>query len=246
MLENIPLHKILFIDIETVPGAADLSDLEEYEQELWQEKRGKLRAPETEADEYYFNNAGILAEFGKIICISMGYFTEHGGSRTFRVKSVYGDNETELLKEFAFLLKRIESGFGGQMILCGHNIKEFDIPYICRRMLINKLVEEFPPFFLKLQGAKPWEMQGLLLDTLDTWRFGDYKNYISLKLLVHVLGVPSPKEDINGADVGRVYYQEHGLERIKNYCQNDIQAVAAVVLKLKALPDLKKEEVQYT
>lgn len=246
MLDQYPLYKILFIDIETVPGVPDISDLSEYEQQLWEEKRGKLRPEDTDPDEFYFDNAAILAEFGKIICISMGYFTEQGGSRVFRVKSLYGDDEKRLLKDFAALLKKIEATFGNQLTLCGHNIREFDIPYICRRMLINQLVEEFPPFFLRMQGGKPWEVSGMLLDTLDAWKFGDYKNYISLKLLTHVLGVPSPKEDISGKDVGRVYYHEHGLERIKNYCQNDIAAVAALVLKMKGEPDLRKEEVLET
>jgi hypothetical protein len=243
MLEHVIVNKTLFLDIETVPVAADISDLSEYEQQLWHEKRGRTKPENMDEDEFFFSNAGILAEFGKIICISMGYFVESGGERTFRVKSVYGDDEAKLLREFAVILKRIEGTFGNQMMICGHNIKEFDVPYICRRMLINQLVDEFPSFFSRIQMAKPWEVTGMMLDTLDTWRFGDYKNYISLKLLTHVLGIPSPKGDISGADVGRVYYHEGDLERIRKYCQHDVAAVAAVVLKLKGVPDFKPGEV---
>lgn len=243
MLEHFSLYKTLFIDIETVSGVADISELSEYEQKLWEEKRGKNRPEGVDADEFYFQNAGILAEFGKIVCISMGYFSEQAGERIFRVKSIYGDNEVNLLKEFVILLKKIEVSFGSQMMLCGHNIKEFDIPYICRRLLINQMVEEFPPFFKKIQRAKPWELSAVLLDTLDIWRFGDYKNYISLKLLTHVLGVPSSKDDIDGSEVGRVYYHEYGLDRIKRYCEKDVIAVAGIILKMKAMPDIREEEL---
>jgi DNA polymerase elongation subunit (family B) len=243
MLEHVIINKTLFLDIETVPCAADISDLSEYEQQLWKEKRGRHKPDDIDEDEFFFNNAGILAEFGKIICISMGYFVESGGERSFRVKSVYGDDEVKLLKEFLSILKRIEQNFGDKLMICGHNIKEFDIPYICRRMLIQGMVDEFPALFSRMQSAKPWELSGVLLDTLDVWRFGDYKNYISMKLLAHVLGVPSPKGDISGADVGRVYYHEGDLERIKKYCQHDVVAVASIVLKLKGLPDMKPGEV---
>ena len=239
MLNQIALSKVLFIDIETVSGASELSDLSEYEQLLWQEKRGKFKPEEMEMDEFYFNNAGIYAEFGKIICISMGYFTEQSQERIFRVKSIYGENEADLLKEFLQLFKKIEQSFGSQLMICGHNVKEFDIAYICRRLLVHQMMEEFPTFFNKIQLAKPWELSSMVLDTLDVWRFGDYKNYISLKLLTHVLGIPTPKDDISGSEVGRVYYHEYGLDRIRIYCEKDVVAVARIVLKIKALPDLE-------
>ncbi len=246
MLEHIPLSKTLFIDIETVPGVSDLSDLSEYEQLLWEGKRGKLRPEDMDADEYYFNNAGILAEFGKIICISMGYFTGQGQDRVFRIKSIVNDDELVLLSDFVQLLKKFEQNFGNQLMICGHNVKEFDIPYICRRLLVHQMIDDFPAFFQKMQMAKPWELSAMVLDTLDVWRFGDYKNYISLKLLTHVLGLPSSKDDIDGSEVGRVYYHEYGLDRIRKYCEKDVIAVASVVLRLKGMPDLKISDVIFS
>ena len=243
MLGQISLTKVLFIDIETVSGAPDLSDLSQYEQKLWEEKRGKLRPKDIDEDEFYFNNAGILAEFGKIVCISMGYFVKQDNQLMFRIKSVVNDDEEQLLKDFVSLLEKFEKNFGNQLMICGHNVKEFDIPYICRRLLIHGMLEEFPDFFEKMQSAKPWELSSMVLDTLDVWRFGDYKNYISLKLLTHVLGLPSPKDDIDGSEVGRVYYHEHGLERIRIYCEKDVLAVGKIVSKLKGYPDIPDENI---
>ncbi|MCO5231080.1 MAG: ribonuclease H-like domain-containing protein [Chitinophagales bacterium] len=243
MLEHIPISKVLFIDIETVSGVSDLSDLPEYDQALWMGKRGKLKPEDMDDDEYYFNNAGIFAEFGKIICISMGYFSITNQERIFRVKSIYGDDEKSLLKQFINVFKKIEQSFGNQMVVCGHNVKEFDIPYISRRLLVNNLIDEFPSFLQKIQFSKPWEVSAMVLDTLDVWRFGDYKNYISLKLLTHVLGVPTPKDDIDGSEVGRVYYHEYGLDRIKRYCEKDVVAVARIVCKVKGMKDLEDSEV---
>lgn len=243
MLDHVPLSKTLFIDIETVPGASDLSDLSEHEQGLWYGKRGKLKPEEVEADEYYFNNAGIWAEFGKIICISLGYFIGQDQDRVFRIKSIVNDDEAVLLKEFVSVLKKFEQSFGNKLMMSGHNVKEFDIPYICRRLLVHQMIDEFPSFLQKIQLAKPWELSAMILDTLDVWRFGDYKNYISLKLLTHVLGLPSSKDDIDGSEVGRVYYHEYGLDRIRRYCEKDVIAVAGIVLRLKGLPDLKPSDI---
>lgn len=243
MLGHLPLSKTIFLDIETVPQVSDLSELSEYEQSLWQNKRGRHRPEDVDEDEYYFNNAGIFAEFGKIICISLGYFSGHDVDREFRIKSIWGDDEYTVLKNFIQILKRFEQSFGSQMMLCGHNIKEFDIPYICRRMLVHQMIDEFPNFFTKIQLAKPWELNGMLMDTLDVWRFGDYKNYISLSLLCHVLGLPSSKDDIDGSEVGRVYYHEYGLERIRKYCEKDVIAVASIVAKLKGLPDIQPDKI---
>ncbi|MCO5233931.1 MAG: ribonuclease H-like domain-containing protein [Chitinophagales bacterium] len=243
MLDHIPLSKVLFIDIETVSGVSDLSDLPEYDQELWAGKRGKFKPEDLDEDEYYFNNAGIFAEFGKIICISMGYFSSQQQETIFRVKSIYGDDEKSLLSQFIQVFKKIEQSFGNQMIVCGHNVKEFDIPYICRRLLVHQLIDEFPIFLQKIQFSKPWELSAMVLDTLDVWRFGDYKNYISLKLLTHVLGIPTPKDDIDGSEVARVYYHEYGLERIRKYCEKDVVAVARIVSKIKGMKDLQDSEV---
>ncbi len=244
-LISAPLSRLLFIDIETVPASPSYEKLPELTQELWEGKRGKYRPEDTDKADYYFNNAAIFAEFGKIVCISMGYFSEQDGRRTFRVKSIAKDEESELLRDFVQVLNKFDSTFGNQLMICGHNVKEFDVPYICRRLIVNELIEEFPAVFRKIQYAKPWELNALLLDTLDTWRFGDYKNYISLKLYTHILGIASPKDDIDGSEVGRVYYLENNLERIRIYCEKDVIAVASIILKLKNLPMIREEEVVY-
>lgn len=241
MLDQIPLLRTLFLDIETVPYQASLHALSPYEQELWEEKRGKNREEGVDAEQYFFDNSGILAEFGKIVCISAGYFIENGGQLNFRVKSLYGDDEKAILSSFITLLQKFDDAFKGQMVICGHNIREFDVPFICRRLIINNMINDFPPFFQRIQMAKPWDVP--VLDTMDTWRFGDYKNYISLKLLAHCLGIPSPKDDISGKDVGKVYYLENGIDRIRVYCQKDVVTLAQIVLRLKGKPLLLPEQI---
>ncbi|MCO5248072.1 MAG: ribonuclease H-like domain-containing protein [Chitinophagales bacterium] len=245
MLEYMQLENVVFIDIETVPGMRSYDDLNPYEQKLWEDKKGKTRDVDVDAADFYFQNAGILAEFGKIVCISLGYFSKKQGDRVFKVKSIIHDDEKELLHEFVDILNRFNNSFNGRLALCGHNIREFDIPYICRRLLINGLANHFPTYLLKFQAAKPWELQEMMIDTLALWKFGDYKNYISLKLMTHVLGVPSPKDDIDGSEVGRVYYHENDLKRIAVYCEKDVIAVAQVVMKMKGLSLIEAEEVIY-
>lgn len=241
MLESIKIENILFIDIETVPKVADYNVLDVYEQELWEEKKGKQKNDEDTAAAFYFHNAGIYAEFGKIICISAGYIVSTGMFQEFELKSFYGDDEAKLLSEFSvFLQTHLRKN--RSLSLCGHNIREFDVPYICRRLLMNNL--KLPDYFESLQAKKPWEAG--LLDSMDFWKFGDYKNYISLKLLSFCLGIPSPKDDISGKDVGKVYWQEQGLDRIKTYCQKDVLTVAQIVLKLKGLSLISESNVRYT
>lgn len=239
MLDNIKPFDILFLDIETVPKAKNYADLDAYEQELWQEKKGKNRTDEETIEDYYFNNAAIFAEFGKIICISAGWITQDGIFQNFELKSFFGDDESKLLKDFSFFLRQ-QLAMNKNLILCGHNLREFDVPYICRRLLMNNL--KLPDYFETLQAKKPWETG--LLDSMDFWKFGDYKNYISLKLLAFCLGIPSPKDDISGKDVGRVYWNENGLERIKTYCQKDVLTVAQIVLKLKGLSLISESNVK--
>lgn len=239
MLEQVKIEDVLFVDIETVPAVADYTQLDGYVQELWEEKKGKHRADTEDPADYYFQNAGILAEFGKIICISVGRITQTGIFQEFELHSFYGDNEVKILTEFASFLQQ-ELRKNRNLSLCGHNIREFDVPYICRRLLIHNL--KLPQYFENLQSKKPWEAG--LLDSMDFWKFGDYKNYISLKLLAHCLGIPSPKDDISGKDVGKVYWQEQGLERIKTYCQKDVLTVAQIVLKLKGLSLISEANVK--
>lgn len=231
----------VFLDIETVPQSPDLEQLDGYAAQLWEEKEGRKRDEMQSAADYYFSRAAIFSEFGKIICISAGYFRNNGGKTEFRVKSCYGDDEHTVLGEFFALLESFNQNFRGRMVLCGHNIKEFDIPYICRRALICGI--PLPEFLDSLQAKKPWEVP--LEDTMQMWKFGDFKNYTSLKLLAHVLGIPSPKDDIDGSQVGQVYWKENNLERIKNYCQKDVFTTAQVFLRLRSQPAMSADQVVY-
>ena len=223
MITKIPLENILFLDIETVPEKEAFEQLPEEVQQLWAEKTEYRRREEYTPEEFY-DRAGIWAEFGKIICISAGFFQEAEGL-SFRVRSYTGEEEN-ILKEFKKLL---ETYFNRpKHVLCAHNGKEFDFPYIARRMIIHGIGL---PSKLSLFGKKPWEVPHI--DTMELWRFGDFKNYTSLKLLAYVLGVPSPKEDIDGSMVRDVYYEEKNLERIIHYCERDVVTVAQVFLRLR-------------
>ncbi len=234
MLNKISLEDILFLDIETVPQNASFSELDEVRQTLWDHKSQYKRGDGISAEDYY-ENAGIWAEFGKIICISVGYFHFKGTRRQFRVTTFHGE-EKKLLQEFRNLLT---THFRPQkFLLCAHNGKEFDFPYIARRMIVHSIAL---PEKLNLFGKKPWEVPHL--DTMELWKFGDYKHYTSLKLLTHVLGIPSPKEDIDGSMVRQVYYEDKDLDRIIEYCERDVITVAQVLLRLKNEPLLEEEEV---
>lgn len=236
MISKISLENILFLDIETVPETQYFSELDETKQALWEQKSQYQRKDDFTADEFY-DRAGIWAEFGKIVCISVGYFTFKGDMRNFRVTSFYGD-EANLLKDFKNLLN---THFNNpNHLLCGHNAKEFDFPYIARRMIINGIEL---PHKLNLFGKKPWEVPHI--DTLELWKFGDYKSYTSLKLLTNVLGVPSPKDDIDGGEVYRVYYEENEIDRIIIYCEKDTIAVAQIFLRLRGDDLLTDDEISH-
>jgi len=239
----INLKKITFLDIETVPATEKFVDLSPELAYLWTEKFNVLckRLPEKYADDAtpaqgYETSAGIYSEFGKIICISVGFIHITDKKQTLRVTSFAGDDELQILKDFSTLITKITQKKG--QMLCGHNIKEFDVPYICRRMIINELPL---PELLQLSGKKPWETP--FLDTLELWKFGDAKNYISLKLLTTILGIPTPKDDIDGSQVAAVYYEEKNIQRIVTYCQKDVVAVAQVYLKLNGLPAITDEDI---
>ena len=222
------------MDIETVPQLEFFTDLPEEAQQLFADKTQYQRKDDVTPEEFY-NRAGIWAEFGKIICISVGYFTIKNAERQFRTKSIIGE-EKQLLEEFNDLVKTHFSN--PAFVFCGHNIKELDIPYMCRRMLINGINI---PEKLQLFGRKPWEIPHL--DTLELWKFGDYKHYTSLKLLTHVLNIPSPKEDIDGSEVRNVYYNEKNIDRIAKYCERDVVAVAQIFLRMRNEPILKESEI---
>ncbi len=223
MNTKVNFENILFLDIETVPEVEDFNDLPVEKQELFAIKTEYQRKDELSPEDFY-ERAGIWAEFGKIICISVGYFTSFNTSnRKFRVTSFFGD-EVKILEEFKNLLNNHFSK--PQHLLCGHNSKEFDFPYIARRMIINQI--ELPEK-LNLFGKKPWEIAHL--DTMELWKFGDYKHYTSLKLLTSILGVPSPKDDIDGSQVNAVFYKEKDVDRIVTYCEKDTIAVAQLLLR---------------
>ena len=234
MISKLDLENILFLDIETVPETQYFSDLDKTKQVLWEHKSKYQRKDDFTAEEFY-DRAGIWAEFGKIVCISVGYFANQGDLRKFRVTSFYG-NEIKILKDFKNLLL---SHFNQtKHLLCAHNGKEFDFPYIARRMIINNIEL---PYKLNLFGKKPWEVPHL--DTLELWKFGDYKTYTSLKLMTNVLGIPSPKDDIDGSEVYRVFYEENEIDRIIIYCEKDTIAVAQIFLRLRGDAILTKDEI---
>jgi 3'-5' exonuclease len=236
MLQHIDLTKILVLDIETVPQYPSFLDVPEQWQKLWSKKSNTLRKAEGESEESVYPRAGIYAEFGKIVCISCGYFSSSGRSYQFRVKSFYGKDEAKLLSDFNHLLERHFSEPGSS--LCAHNGKEFDYPYIARRCLLLGL--EIPSL-LDIAGKKPWEVS--LLDTMELWKFGDYKNYTSLELLAASFGIPTPKDDIDGSQVWRVFWEDDDVERIKNYCQKDVVTVAQLLLKFRNESLLTEEQV---
>ncbi|MFT5102459.1 MAG: hypothetical protein ACI86C_000098 [Candidatus Latescibacterota bacterium] len=235
MLHQINLEHILFLDIETVPQHPNFEDLDDTAKELW-ELKTKYQRKEEYTPAAFYDRAGIWAEFGKIICISVGYFKMQGGVRNFRVTSFHGD-EVDLLKEFKVL---IETHFNRpNHLLCAHNGKEFDFPYIARRMIIHGVEL---PFKLNLFGKKPWEVPHL--DTLELWKFGDYKTFTSLKLMAYVLGIPSPKDDIDGSEVRDVFYEENNIDRIITYCEKDTITVAQIILKLRNETLLEEDEIR--
>lgn len=235
MLTKLNLEHILFLDIETVPEMEHFEELDDAKKELWEQKTKYQRKEEFTPEEFY-DRGGIWAEFGKIICISVGYFKINGDTKTFRVTSFYGD-EAKLLKEFKNLLNAHFSQ--AKNLLCAHNGKEFDFPYIARRMIIHGISL---PYKLDLFGKKPWEVPHL--DTMDLWKFGDYKHYTSLKLMAHILGIPSPKEDIDGSMVRDVYYNDKDVDRIINYCELDVVTTAQVFLKLRNEKLLGDDEIK--
>ncbi len=234
MISKLNLENILFLDIETVPETQYFNDLDATTKALWEEK-SKYQRKEDFTAETFYNRAGIWAEFGKIVCISVGYFTVQDNLKKFRVTSFYGD-EIKILKDFKNLLAIHFNQ--PKHLLCAHNGKEFDFPYIARRMIIKNI--ELPDK-LNLFGKKPWEIPHL--DTLELWKFGDYKTYTSLKLMTHVLGIPSPKDDINGSEVFQVYYEDQEIDRIVTYCEKDTIAVAQIFLRLRGDAILTNKDI---
>lgn len=232
MLYSINFEKILFLDIETVPMVRQFDDLPEKLKKHWEHKAQLIKKSDEDTAGNLFQRAGIYAEFGKIVCISVGYLY----NREFRLKSFYGDDEKIMLDEFAEMLNRYYKN--PDRLLCGHNSREFDLPYIARRMLVNGIQL---PSILNIAGKKPWEVAHL--DTMDLWKFGDYKHYTSLDLLTAIFDIPTPKGDIDGSQVAEVYYEQNDLERIAEYCQRDTLTVAQLLLRYLGRPLIKEEDI---
>lgn len=239
LLNSVKLDKILFLDIETAPQTYLPQHLDDETRKLFGSKVNVSPDEIGNFEEAYFRRAGILAEFGKIICISVGFLNETSTGRQIRLKSFYHDDEETLLLQFKRLLE--EHYNTPYHLLCGHNAKEFDFPYICRRMLIHGIQL---PGILNMAGKKPWEINHL--DTMELWKFGDYKAYTSLALLCHVFRIPTPKDDISGADVARVYYEDKDLERIKVYCEKDVVALIQLFLKMQGESIVDEGEIYHS
>ncbi len=221
------MNNILFIDIETVSQFADFSELPDRFKPLWTKKADLIsKDPEIDVSDLYKERAGIYSEFGKIIVIGMGFLmgNEKDGFG-IRTKALKGDDEKELLIEFNKIVSKLNPA---ETVLVAHNGKEFDFPYIARRMLIQGV--ELPSI-LDNSGKKPWEIQHQ--DTMEMWKFGDWKSYTSLDLLSAVFNIPSSKSDIDGSMVSHVYHSEKDLNKISEYCIRDVIVCAQVYLKMK-------------
>lgn len=235
MIDKIKIENILFLDVETVPVIYQYNELSTHEKYLWDNKMKHL-VLKGESAESLYEKSGVYAEFAKIICISTAIIYKEKTKRKIKVKSFYDHDEKKLLTEFCKLVNayfNTENNF-----LCAHNGKEFDFPFICRRLLINNMKL---PAILNVNGKKPWETH--FLDTMEMWRFGDYKHFTSLELLAHLFGVPSPKDDIKGADVKHVYYKDNDLERISNYCKKDALTVAQLFIKYRNETIIPEEDI---
>jgi len=230
------MEKILFLDIETIPQYPSYDDCPDELKKLWNHKSQNLKKDENETAGDIYNRAGIYAEFGRIVCISTGIIRDNNGIPELRIKSFYGDDETLLLSEFAELLNKHFSKSDSK--LCAHNGREFDFPYIARRMVINSIPL---PVILDTAGKKPWEVN--YLDTMEMWKFGDFKSYTPLTLLAYSLGIPSPKDDIDGSMVWLVYWKDKDLNRIMTYCEKDVEALTNVYLRMKGFPIIPKEKI---
>ncbi len=236
MLDLSQLDKILFLDIETVPEVYHYADLDLETTKLFDSKNARYLTEEKTKADVYNEKAGIYAEFGKIVCISVGFVHQSATGKSIRMTSFAHEDEETLLRQFVRLL---ENNYNTpKHVLCGHNSKEFDIPFICRRLLIHGIAL---PNVLNLAGKKPWEIQHL--DTMELWKFGDYKAYTSLALLCHIFKIPTPKDDISGADVARVYYEEADLDRIRIYCEKDVIALIQLFLRMNGEPLVDEGEI---
>lgn len=235
-LKKINIEKVLFLDIETVPEVYKFSDLDSTTASLYEAKTKWLQKDGSTVEDTY-EKAGVYAEFAKIICISCGIVADKPHGKEIRLKSFSGDDEKQVLLDFAKLLNTHYNS--PYHILCGHNAKEFDFPFIARRMLLNGIDL---PGALDIAGKKPWEIAHI--DTMELWKFGDFKHYSSLSLLCHIFKIPTPKDDISGADVARVYFEENDLKRITKYCEKDVIAVIQLFLRFRNEALVETDNIQ--
>ena len=234
MFKNLNYSKILFFDIETVPIKYDFKDLDERGQQLWSKKTRFIQERENLNAEEVYEKAGIYAEFGKVVCISLGFILQKDGETQIRLKSIANEEEQVLLQEFIDLLNSYYTA--PDFLFCAHNGKEFDIPFLCRRILINgKKI----PNILNVSGKKPWEIKHL--DTMELWKFGDFKNYTSLDLLSYVFNIPTPKNDMDGSQVAKVFYEDKDLDRIIHYCEKDVVATIQLFRKYQGESIINEE-----
>ena len=237
MLKNINYSKILFFDIETVPQTFDYNELDERGQGLWDKKTRFIQERENLTAEEVYDKAGIYAEFGRVVCISLGFVLQKEGETQIRIKSIANEDEIALLQEFLDLLNSYYDS--PDFLFCAHNGKEFDIPFLCRRILINNLKI---PYMLNVSGKKPWEIKHL--DTMELWKFGDFKNYTSLDLLTYIFKIPTPKDDMDGSQVAKVFYQDKDLDRIIHYCEKDVVATIQLFRKYQGDSLIDEEFIQ--
>ncbi len=237
MFKNIDYSKILFFDIETVPETYNFNDLDKRGQDLWDKKTKFLQQRDEVSAEQIYERAGIYAEFGKVICISLGFVLQKNEENQIRLKSIAGVDEKKLLVEFIDLLDSYYNS--NDFIFCAHNGKEFDIPFLSRRILINGLKL---PYLLNNTGKKPWEVKHL--DTMEMWKFGDYKHYTSLDLLTHIFKIPTPKDDMDGSQVASVFYEDQDLDRIIHYCEKDVIATIQLFRKYQGETLIDNEFIQ--
>ena len=236
MMADLKLGNILFLDIETVPHTESYEGLNERKQQLW-EKRSVYLRKEGELPNEVWDKAGLYAEFGRIVCISAGIFSSITEPRRFRIKSFFGTDERKILSEFSGLIGSFQKG--RELQLCAHNGKEFDFPFLARRMII---LGEKLPSVLNIAGKKPWELN--FVDTMELWKFGEFRNYTSLALLAEVLGISNPKDDLDGSQVAGVFYKDGDYDRIARYCEKDVLAVAQVLLRLRGEKLIPEENVE--
>lgn len=228
-----PFYNVMIVDVETVPIVPTFDQLSEPLQRHWSRKAAQWQ-PETpfEPSETW-ERAGIYAEFGKIICISTGILAGNEEHPILHIRSFEGP-EDELLRNFFVFCNELQPER-----LAGHNIREFDIPYICRRSFIQQV--PLPPLLAHMQAKKPWESP--LIDTLQFWKFGEFKNFVSVDLLCTLLGIDSPKQTMSGQDVAQVYWQERNRQRIIDYCEHDVLAVAHLLLRLMGTQTMNKSNI---